>query len=180
MSDLSKIINNIYTKLEPYVHEGTSQPEFPQYSEEERAIYEKELDSMLETEEPDIELRKQIKDDLLTLFEPVDEDEYKKEYLKIRTEILISSLSETLRWAYKNGEQPLRDCLLPINLGRTERAWNTSMEQIGCTQEEIEKVLLKFGKNEILDRLKFPFGGHVLRTENGYVLKGPSKDNDTK
>ncbi len=91
---------------------------------------------------------------------------------RVCTEIIASSLTDALYWAYKEqGEIQLRDCLLPDNLGRIERAWHKDMILTGLSQEQVEDLLRKFGEGEISDKLELPVGLYVKRVGEGYELR---------
>ncbi len=109
------------------------------------------------------------------VYTPEDEAAFKKVVNRIRvefaTESITSSLSEVLRRASTEYETvQLRDCLLPHNLGRSERPWRSTLSQIGISQEQTENLLRRFGQEQMTSGMELPWGGYVMKEGNRFTL----------
>lgn len=187
MSDAHSLFDSLCDKLTPYVRSAVAEcpyedlvthPKLVEMSAEQlEGIVKEEIDEEItegRLDEEDKEIAKHLLYCLYNIFRTLPHLEVLDSHISICTDIIASDWSEVLRGAYKeNNEQPvrLRDCLLPDNLRRYERAWHLDIDRTGLSQEQIEDMLRKFGQKEISDKLELPWGGYVKRVGAGYELR---------
>ena len=112
-----KAYDDLCDKLEPYVTQAISlstEKELADLAAEDKKN-KAALNKLLEEEEPDEVTRKSLEYDLLfSLDYTLNSEILRIVRVKVATEVLAVSWSESLRWMYKErGETKLRDCLLP-------------------------------------------------------------------
>jgi hypothetical protein len=97
-------------------------------------------------------------------------------YDEIRLEtslnIIASSWSEVLRWAYKDEEKvELSDCLMPKSVPkRARKAWDVNISRLCFSQDNVEDILRDYGRDK--DTIDLPFGARVIRECGKYFLGG--------
>ncbi len=106
---------------------------------------------------------------------PVEPERLNDELIRIRTELIAASLSQTLEFYAEDNEDDvfrLKDCLLPNEIpGDCKDGWRGDIEQTGFSQEQVENLLRDFGREEIAYCLELPWGGYISRATNGYELR---------
>ena len=91
--------------------------------------------------------------------------------LRFATETIVSSWSETLRWAYKEqGRVELNASLLPQNLGRAEKLWTNSISRIGFSEAQVGDILRQLGDDQKSSSIELPWGGYVSQIDGTYFL----------
>lgn len=181
MKDSSKVFDELCKKLEPHVRSAMidvpmERDEIPEVSDiniDTEELYNFMLD---EAPEPDPKERENLRKELCEALGPsfnlhIERSDVEEEWLKLCVDILATTWSETLNLTSKGQNTlRLRDCLLPENLGRAERAWNVNTNRLGLTQEQIENLLRNFAKAELEKGIQLPWGGFVTRDTDGPVL----------
>jgi len=95
--------------------------------------------------------------------------------IEFSTQAIIGGWSEVLRWGYENNNNQtlkLNDYLLPPITKEDKRYWDEVIQQSFFSEEQVEKILRKFGQEEISDRLDLPWDGYVKKVGDQYEVRG--------